>query len=262
MKLFSLETQSTLDLVFYRTYAELRAEAERTYLGVIWWVLEPLLDMVIYFLVFGVIINRNNGIPHYVSFLFVGVATWQWFLMTISQAQTSIVGNVNLVRAIKMNKIVFPITALLINTFKFFISLIVLFLMLHLAGFPVTIHYAAFPVIMFVQILTMAGIILPLSAVIPFFPDSAYLVNHALRLLFFVSGIFFQLSMLPEIAQKIMLLNPAAFLIQSYRDVLMYQQWPSVRGLLILSVVSCCGIVYGVHLIKWFEKDYAKRITK
>ena len=63
-----------LDLIFFSTYAELRAERSRSYLGLIWWVLEPAMMMAVFWLVFGVILKSD--VPDYVPFLLIGFTVW------------------------------------------------------------------------------------------------------------------------------------------------------------------------------------------
>ena len=255
-----LDIRSSIDLIIYKTYADLRAEAERTYLGVAWWVLEPLIDMAIYFIVFGVILRR--GTDDFVPFLIIGVTAWQWFMSTVAITQTSILESVWLFRSVNVSKIVFPITKLLINTFKFLVSLIVMFAVIWLYGYKIQAQYWAFPVLVLVEFMVIAAVSLPLCSIVPFFPDFGNLVTHTLRLLLFVSGVFFPISELPHLAQKILFLNPAAWLLFAYREVLMYGRWPSIWPMCIITVFACIGIYAGMFLITKYNMEYAKRITK
>ena len=77
-----VDIRSSKDLIAYKTYADLRAEAERTYLGVVWWFLDPLIHISIYYFVFSVIMSR--GTENFIAFLAVGVIVWRWFVCSSS----------------------------------------------------------------------------------------------------------------------------------------------------------------------------------
>ena len=66
-----------LELVWYKAYADLRAEAARAYLGVLWWVLEPLLYICVFYVVFGILLDRGG--QGFVSFMLCGLVVWRWF---------------------------------------------------------------------------------------------------------------------------------------------------------------------------------------
>lgn len=251
----------SLELALYKTTADLKAEAERTYLGVVWWVVDPLLSMAIYYLVFGVFLQR--GTEDFVVFLLIGVVMWNWFASTVTNGQTSILRNKNLLQQAPLNKVIFPFIQVLTSLPKFAVGLIILFLFLRGYGMSVSIHYLALPALLFVQLCVIFAFVMPLSAVVPFFPDIGNLVTHLLRLGFYLSGIFFSPEIIPDSYQSIFFLNPLAVLIASYRDVLLYNQWPQMElRLITIMLVSLPFTAIGVALIHRFDSTYAKRIFK
>lgn len=251
----------SLELALYKTTADLKAEAERTYLGVVWWVVDPLLSMAIYYLVFGVFLQR--GTEDFVVFLLIGVVMWNWFASTVTNGQTSILRNKNLLQQAPLNKVIFPFIQVLTSLPKFAVGLIILFLFLRGYGMSVSIHYLALPALLFVQLCVIFAFVMPLSAVVPFFPDIGNLVTHLLRLGFYLSGIFFSPEIIPDSYRSIFFLNPLAVLIASYRDVLLYNQWPQMEvRLIVIMLVSLPFAAIGVALIRRFDSTYAKRIFK
>ena len=93
-------TRRVVDLLAFRTYADLRAEVERTYLGFLWWVLEPLLFMAVFYYVFGVM-RGAGGVP-YVAMLLVGLVVWQWVKSGISHSADSINNSLFLMRQVHL----------------------------------------------------------------------------------------------------------------------------------------------------------------
>lgn len=248
------------NLVLHKAYADFRAEAERTYLGVAWWVLEPLIDMLIYYLVFAVFLRR--GEEDFVPFLLTGLVAWRFFSVAVLRASNSILNNANMVRQIAFKKIMFPIVAILTCTFEFIFSLLLLFLFLTIYGYRLSIHFIAFPLVLVVELLLVLALAFPLSALVPFFPDLSKLLAYGMRIMFFMSGIVFSVSRLPSEARFVLQFNPALTIIDSFRDVLMYQRWPQWQHLGIVFAISLLSIFFGIRLISRFDPLFAKRISR
>lgn len=256
---FSSGLRHYTNLVFHRAYADFRAEAERTYLGVVWWVLEPLINMVIYYFVFGIFLGRGKA--DFVPFLLTGLVAWRFFDATVNLAGVSIMVNMTMVRQVSFKKLIFPIIAVLKCSFEFVFSLALLFTVLFIYGYWPTAHWLAFPVVLFVLLLFTLGFGLPLSSLIPFVPDLVKVVQYSLRIMFYMSGIMYSVADLSEKAQRVLRLNPAIPVIDGFRDVLMYHRWPSYTGLGVVAGLSCVGIVLGIYLNMRFDRIYAKRVA-
>lgn len=246
-------------LIFHKAYADFRAESERTYLGLLWWILEPLINMAIYYLVFGIILQRGRG--DFVPFLIVGLVVWRWYEMTVKQAARAILKNVSLVRQVGFRKIVFPLCVVVTNSFQFIFSLALMFVVLALCGYTIQIHLIAFPVLLLVEFLFILAIALPLCAVVPFLPDLGNFVEYVLRIQFYLSGVFFAAESLNWHFQRWLDWNPMVGVVKSFRDVLMYARWPDWDYLLVIALLSLIGIYVGAELIAAFDKVYAKRVT-
>jgi lipopolysaccharide transport system permease protein len=121
-----------LELILFSTYAELRAERARSYLGLLWWVIEPAMNMATFYLVFAVIFK--TGSPDYVPFLLIGLTLWQWFKSCISHGGYSIWQQLPLIRQVKLPLQVFPSVQILTDTVKFLCILVLLLIVLWCAG--------------------------------------------------------------------------------------------------------------------------------
>lgn len=247
------------ELILYKAYADLKAERERTFLGILWWIIEPLIAMSIYYLVFKVLLNR--GTDDFIPFLLVGLIAWQWFNATIVNGGTSILRSMGLVRQVPLHKVIFPINIILTNSVRFVFSLSVLFGCLWISGFGVQIHYLAFPVILLVELCLMTAIAFPLAAIVPFVPDLGTFVQNMMRLVFLMSGIFYSGLEFSERQQYFFYLNPMAIIIRSCRDVLMRDAWPPWQPLAAIVVGSAIFIAIGFALITRFGLLYAKRVA-
>ncbi len=246
-----------LDLILYKTYADLRAETERTYLGFLWWVFEPILFMGVFYVVFGILFD--NGIQNFPQFLLIGLVTWQWMKSCFSHGEQTILNNHPLMQQIYLPKILFPIILVLTDSVKFVFIFTLLLIFLWTTAYPPTTTYLALPVLLFVQLLFIFAGTLFLAAIVPFLPDLRFVIENFLTAVFFMSGLFFKAAdLVPEHLQFYFYLNPMATFIEDYRKVLMYQQWPDWNALLMISVFSVLGIIFSTWLLRRFEYVYPK----
>lgn len=248
-----------LDLILYKTYADLRAETERTYLGFLWWIFEPIMFMGVFYMVFGVL--YKNNIENFAQFLLIGLVVWQWFKSSLAHGEQSILQNRPLMQQVYLPKLVFPIILMLTDSVKFLFVFALLLLFLWSSGYLPNQYYVALPLVLLVQWLFIFACTLFLSAIVPFVPDIRFVVENFLTAVFFMSGLFFKASeFVPQELQFYFYLNPMANLIEDYRHILMYGQWPDWSALWMIALVSALGIAFSIWLLRRFEYIYP-RIT-
>lgn len=246
------------DVIRYQVLAELRAEMDRAYFGLIWWVAEPILYMAVFYVVFSLLFDRGG--PDFVPFLLCGLVAWRWFDASIRTGANSILLNGSLMNQVYLPKLIFPLVTVLANTIKFIIILVLLLAFLMLYGLEPSASWVALPVLIAVQFMVVAVGASFLALLVPFFPDLNILINNAMTLLLFVSGVFFSIKDLPSNAQTIFYLNPMAVLIEAYREVLIDGIWP--HWIQLAAVVLGC-LVFGaivLRLAKRFDKVYPKLV--
>jgi len=245
-----------MELVWYKTYADLRVEASRGYLGILWWALEPLLYMGVFYIVYGILFQRGG--VDYVAFLLVGLVAWRWFDNTIKLGASSLIANMGLMQQVYVPKIVFPTVAVVTNTFKFLVVLTMLLVFLLLYGNYPGITWLALPGLLAVQLLFIVALTLLVSVIVPFMPDIRVIIDSGLTLLFFMSGIFFDLDSLPVQLADYLRLNPMATLIESYRKVLIQGVWPDLSMLGIVVVFSLIVLLVSLRLHLRYDQQLAK----
>src|SRR5690625_778368 len=108
--------------------ASLRSETARYYISFFWWVFEPLLSMLVFFVVFGLLFHRV--IEDYVPFLLICLVSWQWFAITVLHSMSSIYGSVHLMKQVDLPKVFFPSVVIMMDLVKFSFVLILLLLFL------------------------------------------------------------------------------------------------------------------------------------
>lgn len=245
-----------LSLVFYKTYADLRAESQRTYVGFLWWILEPVASMAVYYLVFSVILQRGG--EDYVGFLFAGIVPWRWFQATTMRGSSSILSARGLMQQVYLPKVVLPLVTFLADTFKFALVFLLMLAYFIVSGRPPTLAWLALPGILLVQGLLVAGTTLLAGAMTPLLPDLRVVLQNVLRLWFFLSGVFYDIELFSAEAQRWLRLNPMAVLLVSYRDVLLDATWPDFGRLAAIAIFSTLVVALAILLLRRLDHVYPK----
>lgn len=199
------------------------------YLGIIWWVLEPLMYVLVFYIVFGV--GFRQASENYVPWLLCGLIVWKWFDSSARTAAGTIAQSVGIMSQVYLPKIVFPMITVLTNCLKFFIILAVYLLFIHFYGVPAQTSWFWLLVVIPLQLLLVAGVAALFAGLVPILPDLSHAINYGMTFLFFGSGIFFNVKDMSPKGQYLMKLNPASCLIETYRGVLLRGERPSVIAL-------------------------------
>ncbi len=245
-----------VDLILYKTYADLRAEAAKTYINYLWWIVDPILSMLVFYVVFGLLFDRGG--EGFVAFLLTGLVVWNWYNQTLAHAGNTIVIGNGLMNQVHVPKLVFPIVTLLTDLTKFAVVLGVLILFLWVSGYGVGWSYLALPVVILTQLLLCMALAFMLAAVVPFLPDLKLFVDNLLNLQFFLSGIFFGATDIPEQYRFWFYLNPMASLIEDYRAIFLYSAWPHWERLGAIGAISLVVLIFMSLLIRRLDHVYPR----
>ena len=258
-------------LVRYLVAAEIRKRGADTLLGNLWWVLDPLLQMLVY-VVFVTIIGRGR-VEDYPLFIFAAILPWKWFTAAVTDATTSVVSQDRLIKQIAFPKLVLPVAATSAGVVGFAFGLIPLGLILLAYSDRISPYLVLIPVIAAVQyVFTLAMAILA-AAVNVFFRDLGNVLRHGLRLWWYMSPGLYSLLLLEDLAivqenpilRTIAGLNPFAVLFESYRVVI--YGTPDGHGpahapdwipLGILLVASLLLLALTTWVFKRLEPNFAK----
>ncbi|WP_299130680.1 ABC transporter permease [uncultured Vibrio sp.] len=216
-----------------------------------WWVIEPLLHMIVYYVVFSFLLARGGD--NYVAFLLTGLIPWLWFSKTINHTMGSILGGKQLMNQLFIPKLFFPLTHVVQNSIKQGIVFLLLITFLWVYGVsPNLSWFYVFPIIL-VELLFIIGCSLMAALAVPFVRDLSFVIPTVLQFLMFCSGIFFSHHDIPESAQDVFFLNPMAVILASFRDVLVDGVAPNWGLLGYVSVLSCFLIVLVIWLYRKLE---------
>ena len=248
------------DIIFYRAYAELKAEAQLNYMGYVWWLLEPLLNTVLFYVLVVAVLEQNTAGA--VAFILVGSVTWQWTAGSILTSAASIFDAGGMLKHIYLPKIVLPLITLVATTWKFLFVFALLLVWVWVSGHPVKLSYLALPLVMALQLLLNISVSLPMAALIPYFPDARIAVEAGLRSLMLVSGIFFSVDKLSPTYHFYFHLNPIAVLIEAYRNVLLDGHWPNWNQLAYVTFFSTAALSATLWFYQRIDRSVVKAIHR
>lgn len=210
----------------------LRADATRFFLGYIWWVLEPLLYVAVLYVVFTkILVSRQED---FLIFLMTGKLVFVWFSKSVTLAANSILGGRGLIGKVNVPKSLFPLAAIQEGLYKQAAVFALLFTVLVLNGYPVTITWVYVIPVILVNYVMILGCGYVGAYLVCLVRDFTPLIALSMIFLMFTSGIFWNARDLgsPEKTELLLAINPLAFMIDAYRQVLMFATPPDMLHLL------------------------------
>ena len=216
------------------------------------------MSVAIYYLLFKVILTRGG--PDYIEFLFLGLITWKWLATAATKSGEILDDRKKLIKKIYIPKYVFPMVETFYHTWKFLVVFAFVIVVYAFVGYTPNLKYFWLPVILLAQLTLILGIGGLFSAFVPFAPDLKFVIAHIFRLAFYPAGVLFSLDMVPEKYVVFIKYNVIAQLLQSYRDVIMYNSHPSLWAVsLVFSIgIVLCGL--SLYFLNRFDEKYAKLI--
>jgi ABC-type polysaccharide/polyol phosphate export permease len=254
------------ETIAYLVSANLKAGHRNKVLGNLWNLLDPLLSLGVYYLVFGVWLSQaRHGASAYLIYLFTGVLAWRFLDGTASQAVNCIRNNRGLINEINFPKAVFPISICLSRLYDFLWGLLVLGVALVLVGTPLSKHMLWIVPLIFIQLLFTLGVAYIVAYLGAFFADTANIITVVLRLGFYASPILYYVqgphaTRIPERYVSIYMLNPMACLMEGYRAGLTRQQDPDQWQVLYVLGVALIVLIAGYGLFSRGEGKFAKYV--
>lgn len=230
----------------------LKADASQYFLGYIWWVLEPLLFVAVFYFVFNVILN--SGREDFFIFLMCGKLTYVWFSKSITHAQNSIVVNVGLIGKIDIPKTMFPLAMIQEGVYKQAAVFILLMLVLVGNGYSPSLSWCWLVPLILVNYIMIVACSLIASVLVCFIRDISMFIPLGLLFLMFASGIFFDIRDLPnsDMTELLLTYNPMAFLLDAYRQILMFDTKPDSMHLVQIGLFFAAITAL---MVAWMHKN-------
>lgn len=252
------------ELTWTKARLNLRSEARSNYLSYFWWILEPALQILAYYIVFGILLGSarlaGRGGEGYLALLLCGAIPWSWFTKAVSHATSSILGGGWVILNIPITKVFFPLAVFIQDSVKGIFIIAMLLITLLLLGYGLNQNWLFIPVVVLVQLLFTLCICMLVSAITPFLPDIKHLVPIGLQMMMFASGVFYSPEIIPEHLREWFFYNPMACLIEAYREILIGSgvSVTTQTRLFLISILSIAGIIGLYWFIRNNDAEYPK----
>ncbi len=240
------------------TSREIKRKYARSSLGIIWSVLNPLLMMVVMSLIFSTMFKKS--IENYPIYYLTGQIMWGMFSGGTESAMTSLVDNKTLLIKAKLPKHTFILSRVYTAIVNFGYTLIAYIVMLLIFRVKISLTMLLFPVCVIYAVLISIGMGYLLATEYVFFADIKYLYTIFLRVLLYMSAIFYPVDNLPEIMKNVVNMNPVYLVILFARECVMYGRVPETWIWIRLSVWSMASIVVGMIVFKIQENKIMQTI--
>jgi len=245
------------DLLRELVARDMKLRYKRSVLGVVWSLLNPLFQMLVFIFLSRRVLALD--IPNYPSFVFIGVLAWNWFQGTVVAATGAITGNRELIRRPGFPVAILPVVTVTTNLIHFLLALPVLLPFLLAGGGRLTSAILVLPFVVVLQFVLILGLGYLVATVHVTFRDTQHLLIVAFMLLFYLTPVFYDASVVPERAQLIYRLNPMFHLITAYRVILIQGGMPDFRALLPLAAIAA-GLLWVGHAV--FQRASARFVEE
>jgi teichoic acid transport system permease protein len=201
------------------------AAYQNTALGRMWQVLAPILNALVYYVVFGLLLNTKKGVPNFIAFLIIGVFTFTYTQRCVTGGTKAIANNRQLIRAVHFPRAVLPLAVVIQEIQQQIVSLMIMFVIVLATGEQLTWLWIGVVPIMLMQSMFNAGLCLMVARWTAASADVTQLVPFVMHTWRYLSGVFYSIAVFtkgsPPWVRELMYANPATTYIELMRDVLM-----------------------------------------
>ena len=245
------------ELLYFLTWRDVKVRYKQTLLGAAWAILQPLLTMLIFTLLFGRLAGIPTGGVPYPLFAFGGLLIWIFFSNAVTNSGNSLVGSSNLITKIYFPRIIIPTAAVaagLVDLLVAFVIQIVLMIYYH-------VHVTwgvvmAVPIVVFAALLAI-GVGMWLSALNVKYRDIRYAIPFLVQIWMFASPVIYPAFMLPAKWQWLLRLNPLTGFIENFRAALFGNQPFDWTSLLTSFAITIVVLVYSAFSFRRMERHFA-----
>lgn len=232
-------------------YVNIKTTVATTRLGLLWWILDPLLLMLIYYFVVKVVFDRGG--PNYHLFALCGIVTWQSFSRSINLCTGALIRSAGLIKQASLPMVFYIIISPIVQAFFCLIGLIIIMIWNYQALGLYTMSIVILVFLMIIMSFT-AGLFLSIFEV--YIRDTGKLVTYILKFGFYISPILYspdriyEIPSIPEYAKVLYSLNPMVHLITAVRDLLFYGKMFDFRPILIIFAVTFVIMQFGLFFFR------------
>jgi len=243
------------DLFYFLVWRDIKVLYAQTVLGIGWAILNPLIQILIFAVIFGKVAKiPTDGIP-YILFSSVAVIPWAYMSEAMNSSSQSLVTGSNVLGKVYFPRVIFPMTPILAKLVDFSISLVILLPIMIYYKVPLTWNLVYLPFLLVLMVCVPAGVGLLLSALAIRFRDVKFALPFVIRMLIYSAPILYTASSIPEQYRLIYSLNPIVAVVEGFRACLLGTPMPweyIIPG----SITTALLLVFGLFYFKKMERIF------
>lgn len=253
------------ELVYFLTWRDIKVRYKQAALGVGWAILQPVINMIIFTVIFGTLANlpTDAGIPQswYPIFSFAALLPWQLFQGALTRSGVSLVGNANLLTKVYFPRLIIPFSAAAAGLVDFGFSLLILVGLMVYYQVPLTVHMLWLPLLVLLTLAAALAVGLWLSALNVQYRDVQHMIPFLLQAWMYASPVVYSVELIPETGpwRTLFALNPMTGVIQGFRWALLGGSPPD--RLMVVSVIMVLVLlVSGLFYFRRMERNFADMV--
>jgi len=216
-------------LILGLTIYSLKSQYANHYLGLFWNIIQPAMQVALYYVVFGLGLRGERGdvgdLP-FIVHLITGLFPWLYISSTINTASNAIQGQISLVTKMKFPSSTLISVSVVNSLINLFITTAIVFVISIINGYSSPLHYTGFLYFIFASVCLTTAIGLIMSTLVILIRDMKNVLQNVIRMFFFVTPIFWSLDEANDLMHTISSFNPFAYLVMNYRTALVLEESP------------------------------------
>jgi len=246
------------EMIFSLVRKDLRTRYKGSVLGFLWTFVNPLLQLVVYSVVFAYIMRVQ--LPNYYMFMFVGLLPWIFFCTCVQGGATSVMSGADLIKKIYFPRLVLPIATVSAAFMNMLFSMVVMFAALFFSGIGISEYVMYLPLLLTLLYSLGLGIAFVVSACNVYLRDLEHILGIITMSMFYVTPIIYPVDMVPEKFLTWFKLNPMVPMVMAFQDILYYQRVPQMDTLLTVGVYAVVFIVVGYFVFQKLQRNFAEEL--
>ena len=231
------------DLVATLVARDLKVRYRRSAIGFVWTMLQPLLMMLVFQVVFGALFRFN--LKNYPVYAFAGILFWNFFSQSILASMNSLKGNAQLLQKLPVPKEVFPVSTVISGVVNLAFALVPLLGLLLVTGHRLAPSLLFLPVAILLAALFTLGAGLLLSPLAVFFHDVVEIIGVVLTVVMYLTPVFYPMSIVPPRFHFLVRFNPVRSILEVFRDPIYYGKIPPLSHLAVCLLVTAAALAIG-----------------
>lgn len=231
------------------TWREVTVRYQQTLLGVMWVIIQPVINIIIYSVVFGLLLQAPSEEYPYVVYLFPALIVWRLMADGISRGSLSLTSNVRLIEKVYFPRLIIVIASIFAVLIDFLFAIMVLLVVMAVYQVGITWHFLFLPFYTLLAVFTILSVCVWLGPLNIRYRDITHIIPFIVQISMYLSPILYPITLIPESVRWLYSLNPMTTVIQGFRWCLLADSTPpnlvpAVIGFIITGIIFVFGLVF------------------